>query len=91
MGVSRFELLTALRAVNYSDSDSPAYNSVRFVQLVTKSFLVDEGFPRITPETIVPADTIDRLGNISYSVDLGQLEPVDHEVHDIELVAPGGN
>lgn len=87
-GVSRFDLLTLLDGQGYRDSDSDAYSNIRFTSLQGKSFLVDSDFPRITPETIQPTEMIERIANISYTVDLGQLESAEVDIGS--LVMPSG-
>lgn len=89
LGVSRLQLLTALSGAHYSDADSSTYDGIRFIPLSEKSYLVDDSFPRITAETLFPAGTIDRLSNISYSVDLGQLEAFDLDLETVELASDG--
>lgn len=84
LGVSHLELLTALSGAQYSDADSAAYQAFKFATLSENSYLVDEKFPRITAETLLPVDTIERLSNISYSIDLGHMEKTDL---DLALVA----
>ncbi|MBU8866625.1 PD-(D/E)XK motif protein [Paenarthrobacter aromaticivorans] len=88
-GISRIALFTALRNIHYYDADSTAYEKIRFLVLSEKSYLVNEDFPRIAPETLVPAGIIDRLSNISYSLDLGQLEHIDHDVSTVALASTG--
>jgi len=73
-GVPRLELMTLLGSANYSDSDSSAYKAVKFSKLSESSFLIDARFPRITAETLIPSGTIERLSNISYSIDLGHMQ-----------------
>lgn len=87
-GVSRFDLLALLDGTGYRDSDSDAYSNVRFMSLQDKTFLVDSKFPRITPETIHPTDMIEKIANISYSVDLGQMESTEIEIGS--LIMPSG-
>jgi hypothetical protein len=89
LGVSRLELLTVLSGAHYSDADSSAYEGLRFTTLSENSYLVDANFPRITAETLLPSGTIERLGNISYSVDLGHMEEIDLDLSTV-LVANGG-
>ncbi|WP_311214490.1 MULTISPECIES: PD-(D/E)XK motif protein [unclassified Arthrobacter] len=91
LGVSRNELLMALRGVNYYDADSLAYVETRFVLLTGKTYLVDSCFPRITAETVFPEGTIERLSNISYSIDLGQLKHIDLDVRKLEPVITGAS
>ncbi|MEQ4565256.1 PD-(D/E)XK motif protein [Paenarthrobacter sp. CAP02] len=90
-GVSRSELLMALRGVKYNYADSLAYESSRFVLLTQRSYLVDDAFPKISSENLVPRGMIDRLGNISYSIDLGQLEPIEHDARNVQLASLGGS
>lgn len=85
LGVSRLELLTTLSLAHYLDTDSSAYESYKFSQLSEKSYLVDTDFPRITAETLVPSGTIERLSNISYSIDLGHLEEGELALSSVSL------
>ncbi|MBT2548090.1 PD-(D/E)XK motif protein [Arthrobacter sp. ISL-65] len=89
LGISKVELLTVLNDAHYSDADSPAYEAFRFTTLSENSYLVDEGFPRITAETLFPSGMIDRLGNISYSIDLGHMAEIDLDLSTVSL-ANGG-
>lgn len=89
LGVSRLDLLTVLSGANYSDVDSSAYDGVRFSTLSESSYLVDASFPRITADTLVPEGTIERLGNISYSVDLGHLESIRLNLSGFSLESGG--
>lgn len=89
LGVSRLELLTVLSGAHYSDADSSAYEGFRFTTLSESSYLVDASFPRITAETLLPFGTIERLSNISYSIDLGHMEEIDFDLCKVS-VANGG-
>ena len=88
-GVSRFDLLTLLDGPGYRDSDSDAYSNIRFTPLQDKTFLVDAAFPRITPETIHPTGMIEKIANISYSVDLGQLESTEIDTRSLVMPSSG--
>ena len=89
LGVSRLELLTVLSGARYSDADSSAYEGLKFTTLSENSYLVDASFPRITAETLFPSGTIERLGNISYSIDLGHMEKINLDLSTVS-VANGG-
>lgn len=89
LGVSRIDLLTVLSGAHYSDADSPAYEGFRFTPLSENSYLVDASFPRITADTLFPSGTIERLSNISYSIDLGHIETVDLDLSTVSM-ANGG-
>jgi hypothetical protein len=89
-GVSRIELLTLLDGVNYSDADSAAYDDVKFANISESSYLVDASFPRITPETLIPSDIIERLSNISYSIDLGPLQEIDLDLCTVSVADNNG-
>lgn len=89
LGVSRLELLTALSGANYSDADSSSYDGLRFSKLSENSFLVDSTFPRITADTLFPPGTIEKLGNISYSIDLGHMEKSDLDLAKVALAGGG--
>lgn len=91
LGLPRLDLLTALQGVHYSDADTSAYEGVKFSVLSEKSYLVNEAFPRITPETLFPQGMIDRLSNIAYSVDLGQLEETSLSLKAVVLADNGPN
>lgn len=83
LGVSRLELLTLLGRAKYSDADSSAYDGVKFSKLSERSYLIDPKFPRITAETLIPNGTIERLSNISYSVDLGHVQETDLDLSTV--------
>ncbi|OOP63744.1 hypothetical protein BMF89_05555 [Arthrobacter sp. SRS-W-1-2016] len=85
LGVSRLELLTVLSGAQYLDADSSAYEGLRFTILSEKSYFVDANFPRITAETLLPSGTIERLGNISYSIDLGHMEEIDLDLSRVSI------
>lgn len=89
-GVPRLQLLTKLAEVGYQDTDSSAYESLKFQPLADRTFLVSADFPRITPETLRPQGMIDKLSNVSYSVDLGQFRSVVLPLESIAL-APAGS
>ncbi|WP_082576078.1 PD-(D/E)XK motif protein [Arthrobacter sp. Soil762] len=89
LGVSRLDLLTVLSGANYSDADSSAYERLRFSTLSENSYLVDANFPRITADTLVPAGTIERLGNIAYSVDLGHMETANLDLSGVSMASGG--
>lgn len=88
-GVPRLDLLTKLAEVGYQDTDSDAYQNTKFQALADKTFLVDSDFPRITPETLRPSGIIDKISNISYSVDLGQFQGEMLCVESLALPAVG--
>ncbi len=88
-GVSRLELLTVLSGAHYSDADSSAYEGVKFATLSAGSYLIDASFPRITAETLIPSGTIERLGSISYSVDLGHMEEADLDLSTVLMANRG--
>ncbi|QNE13802.1 PD-(D/E)XK motif protein [Pseudarthrobacter sp. NBSH8] len=91
LGVSRLELLTVLGGAHYSDAESSAYEGVKFSTLSTGSYLVDVSFPRITAETLIPSGTIERLGSISYSIDLGHMEEADLDLSTVLIANSGQN
>lgn len=84
-GVSRFDLLTSLAEPGYQESDSEAYANIKFVSLQDKTYLVDSSFPRITPETMHPAEMIDKIANVSYSIDLGQLDGAELDMASLMM------
>lgn len=87
LGVSRLDLLTVLSGANYSDADSSAYEQLRYSTLSENSYLVDANFPRITADTLLPVGTIERLSNISYSVDLGHMATIDLDLSGVSLAS----
>lgn len=89
LGIPRLDLLTALQGEHYSEADATIYEETKFSVLSEKSFLVDEMFPRITAQTLYPPEMIDRLSNISYSVDLGQLEAISFKLQTVALSVAG--
>lgn len=89
LGVSKLELLSTLSGAHYSDADSTAYDGVKFTTLSEKSFLVGACFPRITADTLIPSGTIEQLGNISYSIDLGHMAEIELDLSTVS-VANGG-
>ncbi|GAB16202.1 hypothetical protein ARGLB_113_00580 [Arthrobacter globiformis NBRC 12137] len=89
LGVSRLGLLTALGGARYSDADSSVYEEFKYSTLSDSSFLVDDTFPRITAETLRPTGTIERLGDISYSIDLGHMTKANLDLSHVTL-ANGG-
>lgn len=89
LGVPRLDLLTALQGEHYSEADATIYEETKFSVLSEKSFLIDDMFPRITPQTLFPPDMIDRLSNISYSVDLGQMTAISFKMGTVALPVGG--
>lgn len=89
LGVSRIELLTVLSGAGYSDADSSVYEGSRFTTLSENSYVVDASFPRITAETLCPSGTIERLGNISYSIDLGHMEEIKLDLSTVSMANRG--
>lgn len=85
LGVPRLDLLAALQGEHYSEADATIYEETRFSILSGKSFLVDDKFPRITAETLAPPEMIDRLSNISYSIDLGQINAISFKLEAVAL------
>ncbi|MEV4990308.1 PD-(D/E)XK motif protein [Pseudarthrobacter sp. LMD1-1-1.1] len=89
LGLSRLDLLTALEGAHYSDADASTYEETKFSVLSEKSYLVGKAFPRITPETVMPPEIIDRLSSIAYSLDLGQLEEASLSLKAVLLADAG--
>jgi hypothetical protein len=89
LGVSRLELLTSLGGAHYSDADSSAYEGVKFSTLSESSYLIDASFPRITADTLIPSGTIERLSNISYSIDLGHVQETDLDLSTVVIANNG--
>lgn len=90
LGVGRLDLLAKLDGAKYSDAHSKLYGSIRFSPLMDKAFKVDSAFPRITAETVCPPDVLERLSDISYAVDLGQLESSPLDVARLQFQSLGG-
>lgn len=91
LGVSRLELLTSLGGAHYFDVDSSAYEGIKFSTLSGNSYLIDASFPRITADTLIPSGTIERLSNISYSIDLGHVQETDLDLSTVVIANNGQN
>ncbi|MGF6835761.1 hypothetical protein QF015_003959 [Paenarthrobacter sp. TE4293] len=90
LGVGRLDLLAKLDGAKYSDAHSKIYRSIRFSPLMDKTYKVDSAFPRITAETVCPPEVLEKLSNLSYAVDLGQLESYPLDVARLQFHAVGG-
>lgn len=87
LGVSRIELFRRLSEIAYFDADASHYNEHKFDIIDLKNVLVDEKFPRITPETITDQKYFDSISNLNYSVEIGNIRSCEM---DIGLLGLGG-
>lgn len=77
-GVSRVDLFQKLEMVGYYEQDAVHYSAVRFSVIGTKTVLVGTDFPRITRQTMVNQEILDRISFLQYSVDMGPIS--SHEL-----------
>ncbi|WP_026547229.1 PD-(D/E)XK motif protein [Paenarthrobacter nicotinovorans] len=91
MGVGRLDLLAKLNGAKYSESHSKIYDAVRFSPLMDRTYRVDSRFPRITAETVCPPDVLEKLTDVTYAVDLGQLESSPLDVAQLQFQSVGGS
>ncbi|MGP0224474.1 PD-(D/E)XK motif protein [Paenarthrobacter sp. NCHU4564] len=90
LGVDRLDLLTKLDGAKYSDAHSKIYRSIRFSPMMDKAYRVGSTFPRITAETVYPPEVLEQLSNVSYSVDLGQLQSTPLDLALLHFQSVGG-
>lgn len=90
LGIPRLDLLSKLTGEGYQDADSESYAKNRFQPLADNVYRVDEGFPRITAETVQPPEILDRLTGIAYSLDLGQIADTSLDLSSLSLAGTGG-
>lgn len=84
VGVMRHTILSALAKVGVQPADLSAYGQVRFKSLERRLYLVDENFPRLSPELLEGTPGADRISNVEYVLNLGAQPPTPLNVTAVD-------
>jgi len=90
-GVDRAGLMRGLAAVGYLDSDTQAYQHIRFSVVSSRTFRVTTpGFPRLVPAALADPGLAERVFRVTYTIDLtdsaaipGHLDTIQPALHHL--------
>ncbi|WP_156296457.1 PD-(D/E)XK motif protein [Mycobacterium paragordonae] len=75
-GIARHSILQGISKIGVQPADLSAYAQVRFKSQERRIYLVNQHFPRLTPDLLVGTTAADRVSNVEYVLNLSAQPPV---------------